>query len=260
MVLRTKTNQSLLLGLLAVTFSMAALPTAATAHHPEPGPCHGPVINTNGNSEMMVSPDSFRSQATIQLRTKTTKEATEEANQIMAAIKRHVNGLDIANLTLKTTRYNTHPIWEHHDKQRRIPVAYQHSQTLQFQVEGVNDKKTLTNYANKVLGTMAKVEGIQPGGLSWYVSDNSPYEAELLRQAVKKAKQRAQIIADAAGATLAGACDIQYHSSSHNPVPTMMRARGVAHMEADSAMAAPQVESGQQSMRARVQAKFLMTP
>ncbi len=259
MTLHTNTTQHLLLGLLAVTCSMAALPTTAMAHHGSDGPCTGPVVSTNGNSEMMVAPDSFRSQATLQLRTKTTKEATAEANHIMATIKRHINELDIPNLTLKTTRYNTHPVWEHHDKQRRVPIAYQHSQTLQFTLEGVEDKAKLTDYANKVFGAMAKVEGIQPGGLSWYISDNSPYEAELLRQAVKKAKQRAQIMADAAGSTLGGACDIQYHGSSHNPVPTMMHARG-AHMAADSVMAAPQVESGQQTMQARVQAKFLITP
>lgn len=240
----------------STALSIAIIATGASsafAHTPD-SPCHGPVISTNGSSEMTVAPDSFQVQATIQSRGKSTADVSEAGDKTMAELKKKIKALNIAGLTLKTTQYNTYPVWN----EKKSPDTYRNNQTLEIKLEKITDSQQLATHANKILATIGSVERVQPGGLSWYLSNGSPYERELLNDAVAQAKQRAQTLASAAGMALGDACELSYHGSNRS-FRAVTQAPMMAKMEmADAAEPAPSVETGEQTLTSQVQARFLL--
>lgn len=235
----------------------------ARAHSQSPvGPCIGPVLQTNGRSEMTVSPDSFRVNATIQTQAKTTVLAMQQANQTMASLKHQLTRLGIDDLLLKTTQYHTHPVYPPYNKSRslskRQPIGYQHRQTLQISLEGITESAKLTQAANRVLGAMGGINHVQPGQLQWSLSSGSPYEMELLKAAVEQAKKRANVMATAAGAQLGDVCEITYRPSHRYAQPVMAMARSMS-MDAE-AMPAPKVEAGEQQLSTQVSVRYQLKP
>jgi uncharacterized protein YggE len=210
---------------------------------------------------MTVAPDSFTAAGRIHVKAKTTVEATREANIVMAALKKKINGFGLDGLVLKTTQYHTHPVYPPYDRdnkslKKRQPIGYEHRQTLEVKLEGLAESTELTNVANKVLAAMSTVDSVEPGQLRWYLSSGSPYEMELLGAAVKQARKRAEVMVAAAGTTLGDVCELSYHPNRHYAQPVMAKmARGMA-MDAMMESAAPQVEAGEQKLSTQVNIRY----
>ena len=163
----------------------------------------GGRLVVTGEAEVKMAPDSAIFQIGVETRAQTLEEA-REANA--AAMKRVQDRLIAAGAdpkTLQTQGFNVQPEWRYDEESHsRVLVGYWVTHTLTV---------TVTDLAQ--LGALldaAMAEGAnRVYGPTFAVRDTEALEAEALKEAVRKARAKAQVLAEASGTFLKGIVEIR---------------------------------------------------
>ncbi len=223
-------------------FMMLALaaPKALAAENP-------PMISVDGRGAVEAAPD----QADITLGVVTRAEAAEEAQaENRAAVGRVLRALKELGLDerdIKTDDYAFRPDYRHTEDGQSVAVGYTASNMIRVRIQdlalvGPTVDAALANGANTV------------HALDFSVRDTDALRRAALGAAVRDAKEKAKILADALGKRIVG---VQHVSENTN----MFQARkaNVAMFAAESRAAdAMPVEPGTLSLEASVHIDFLI--
>lgn len=206
--------------------------------HP-PLPQDRDSITVSGQGEVSATPDIFSVHATAQQEGDDIDAMKSRVDEQVEAMLDLADDLDIPEAQTRATAFRVSPQWQYQPEQKLI--GHQVSRSVEFRVNG------LDTYAN-LLDGLAKlnIRDIQPAGSE--VSNADALSDTALKNAVADARQRAEVIATAAGRDVGEAIRIESHSIS-SPRPMMMMARAKDG-------AADSFRAGETDITAQVQITF----
>lgn len=194
-------------------------------------------------------------QAVVRLAVETVGEtaraaAASNAERMDDIIDALTDDLDIPRDQIQTVAYRMYPEYAR-EEGRREPeiIGYRVTNVLSVTVDG-------PERAGAVIDASLAAGANRVEGLSFQLRDVDSARAEALRNAMRKAREEARILAEAAGLNLGEPIVISTSTSGPVPPPMPMYARA----EAAAMDVATPVEPGQLEVRATVSVQYAIRP
>lgn len=167
------------------------------------------TIKVTGNGKISIKPDTTVIVLDFSQVLPTYEEAVRAASRDVVHVKDMLEKLSLDRETLKTTDFEVkmHYRYEYDKKNNRKSIfdGYQYKQGLKFTFPINNE------LLGKVLFQISKLAS-NPELNFWFTTSNKEkYRNELLALAVKDAKEKARVIAEAAEVELEHVLDINYN-------------------------------------------------
>ncbi len=162
------------------------------------------------------------------------------ANEIINSITQDLKNIGIEEKDIRTTTYNINPNYDYSGGTQKI-TGY--SINVNIQVKARDLEK-----GNQVIDIASKNGANQIGGVSFEIDDMEKYRAEARKQAIEKAKQKAQEIAKETGITLGKIINV--YENPIEPFPPIYRAAETAAGSPDEK--STELQSGQTEVNVSV--------
>jgi len=209
--------------------------------------CDNTTINTtrdsitvSGSGEINAQPDRFTVVATASENGDDIADMKDRVDDAVGNMLDLADDLDIEEKSVTASTMRVSPQWQYQPERKLI--GHQVSRDVSFKVDG------LETYAELLEGLAEQgVRNIRPTGAE--VSNRDELGNQALKKAVADARQRAEIIAEAADRDLGEAFQITAQGI-HHPQPVMMMARSKKSGAADS------YRAGETEISAQVQITF----
>lgn len=206
------------------------------------------TISMSAEGKVSSTPDLAMINVGVVSSGKTAKQVTDDmsakANKIIDFVK--LQGIDPKDIT--TSNYSVYPSYDYQNGNNTIN-GYQGSESISIKVHGV-DKST--TQLGKVLEGAVTSGSNQIQGISFGFEDADNLRQTARKQAIEKAKQKAQELADATGLRLGRIVSISENNyASPTPMPY-----GLGMGGSDVKSIAPQIETGSQEITATVNVTF----
>ncbi|MGC5400355.1 SIMPL domain-containing protein [Streptomyces sp. DT20] len=216
-----------------------------------------PRLAVRGEAHLEIDPEIARVGITVSARGKDRRAALEDLTRRNTTVLELARTYGEAVEKLETGAFSITPELTQRGRDEKIR-AY-HGRVHITAVLG--DFTALGEFTTRV----ADLDMTRIDGPWWALRPNSPAHGEARRQAVREAVQRAREYADAVGAQLAALVELA-DLGAENAAPAMPPApggygatRGFAGAPAEAAPALD-LEPQRQTVRAQVNARFIMTP
>ncbi|MFE9539144.1 SIMPL domain-containing protein [Streptomyces sp. NPDC006691] len=215
-----------------------------------------PRLAVHGEAHLEVDPEIAGITITIATRgtdrRATLDDLTRRNTHVIDLIKSYGDAIE----KLETGAFTLTPELTRHGRGERVRTYHG---TVHITTE-LTDFTTLGELTTR----LADLELTRVDGPWWSLRPDSPAHSEVRRRAVHQAVARAREYADALGATLAALVELS-DPGAENPTPYgLPAAGGMAFRAAAPGAAEPaptlDLEPQRQSVHARVNARFLMTP
>lgn len=215
-----------------------------------------PVLVLTGTAEVEAEPDRAQVIFAVETEGETAREAGEANADLMTAVSAAIRGAvgSVPGFRLETSGYSLTPQYGPYREGRNAEIiGYIARNSIRVRLDAVDQSGALIDAA---LGAGAN----RVAGLGFELRDPEPYRHEAVRQAIAKARAEAEIMAAALGVRLGPPIEVQGGADFYAPPQPYMAARGdVMMMEAAAAAPTP-VESGMQTVTARVTIRFRLEP
>lgn len=203
-----------------------------------------PLVHVNGEHTIMVTPDEAEVNFTVLTNHKNLQEAKKINDAIMSKVIAYLRSQKIAEKDIRTTRVSLNP-YNEYEKDKPVPM-FRASQSVSFQVTDLDKLAVLLS------GLVEQgVNNIQ--NVEFKSSRIAQLQNEARSKAVADARQKAGILAEAAGLTLGAAYTIHDNTSSNNPRPMAMYKMEASMADSESAIANGEIE-----VTSRVNISFLL--
>ena len=159
------------------------------------------TIVTTGTGRIAVEPDTAELRLGVGISRPTVGEARTAASDAMTAILAALAGAGVERRDVRTTILNVQPRYDYRDGKPPRLTGYDLANLV---VVTVRDLGTLGGVIDGALAAGAT----SLDGLAFRVDDPSDAERAARTAAVAEARDRAQVLAEAAGVTIAGVSDI----------------------------------------------------
>lgn len=244
--------------LAAFTLTAMALPAVAHAQDAPAVPAverGHTLLTVSGEGEAMRKPDLAVFTAGVSSTGKTAGEAlranSADMNRVIAALK----NAGIADRDIQTSTISLSPVYADMSRQPANPLEQQMPRILGYQVSNsVVVKQRKLDEFGKVIDTLVSAGANQVNGPSFQIDKPSAAMDEARAEAMKAARGRANLYANAAGLKVLRILSIS-ESGGYAPRPMVYAKMAVANM----AEAAP-VEAGELSLSASVTVQFELAP
>ncbi len=214
------------------------------------------TITVSGDGEATAVPDMAMFSVTIQERAKTVAEAQEMATEKSNDIVDYLKEQGIEDKDIQTADYSVYPEYEYETRVcapneycvpgRQNLVGYQVSQTLTVKVRD-------TEQAGDLLTGVGSRGASQVSGLSFTIDDEDALQNEARDEAIAKAKEKAEALADSLGVKIVRVVGFS-ENGSYPPTPYAY-GRGGAAMDmavAQEAKVAPALPTGENKIYSNV--------
>ncbi len=164
------------------------------------------------------------------------KDNTEKMNKITKAMK----DLGIDEKDLKTINYSIYPRYNYESGRQNI-IGYDVSQSLEVKIRDLD----------KISSVLSKAAGLganQVGSLAFTFDDPEKLKVEARSEAIKNAKEKAQVLTDELGVNLGRVID--FSESSNAAQPPKYYAEKALGMGGDGA--SPDIQTGENEITANV--------
>lgn len=195
-----------------------------------------------GRAELTVEPDMAIVHVGVETRGETVEEARQANAEAMQRVQSRLLSMGLDPSAVKSRGYSVYPEWRYNQEDgTQTLVGYRATHTLEVTVNELDMLGTLLDAAME--------EGAnQIAGPMFGVKDAAALEAEALREAVRRARAKADVLASASGVFLKGIAEIRESVS----LPWVAGAR-VAFAVADSLEKSPTpIAPGEVSVSATV--------
>lgn len=173
-------------------------------------------------------------------------ENTKQANKIIDFVKKQ--GIDSKDIA--TSNFSVYPNYDYTSGRNEI-TGYQANQNLTIKIRGV-DKSTDT--LNKILGGAVDSGSNQIQGVSFGFDDPDNLRQEARKQAIEKAKQKAEELAQITGIRLGKIVSVSDNSNSFPyPMPYALEGKAAG---GGAVSVTPDVEPGSQDITADITLVF----
>lgn len=227
----------LALGLAALIATALALPAAAAEAAMTP-PAR--QITVMGTGERSAVPDVATVTTGVVSQAKTAGEALSTNSQAMAAVLKALKDAGIAERDIQTSNFSIQPQYPSYDSTRITPpeiAGYQVSNQVSVRLRDVAK-------LGPVLDALVAAGSNNVSGVSFAIDKPEPLLNEARAEAVKNARAKAELYAEAAGVKLGRVIEIS-EASFGGPQPVFAR------MEAASAPSVP-IAAGESTVTASV--------
>ncbi len=209
----------------------------------------GPTITISGSAEKYVSPDLALISFSVVTEKETVEEAmtknTEKMNKVIEAIK----GKAVAKEDIKTINFSIRPRydWLKNDARypggKRILVGYEVNQGVQVKIRNME-------MIGDIIDSATQAGANEASGLSFTVENDEEIKEQVRAEAIKKAKEKAKILAGQVGVKLGKIINFSESSGSAPPIfrYDMMMAEEMSKVGG----ATPQIEEGQNKVEVSV--------
>jgi len=201
-----------------------------TTAHPE-----ARTVTVQGEGKVSVVPDLATLNVSVLSEAKTVKQViadnTIKMNQVIAKMKE----LGIADKDMVTSAYNLSPQYYYPQNARPQINGYQLDQTLTLKIRNLD-------LVDNVIDGATALGANNVYGLAFGLDDDSKAKAEARDKAFTAAKDKAEVMAKAAGVKLGRVYSFSEGSNYIPPTPYYAKAM----MAESSAGAAPDIQSGSQ--------------
>lgn len=196
------------------------------------------TIKVTGKGNLSVRPDTTRITLTLEGKYQEYKEALERSSKDTKLLGELLTGFGFERTDLKTLSFNVDTEYESYReddvyKQRFAGYRYTHMMKIEFPSDNERLGKVLYALANSPVDPQFQI--------SYTVKDPETVKNELLGKAVTDAKEKAAVLAQAAGLSLGEIQNIDYSWGKIDfevrPVDRMVRANGMLGARMEKAMA-----------------------
>ena len=166
------------------------------------------MIKVTGKGSISVRPDTTRVMITLNEVFPSYEKTVEESTKRKTALTKDLEGLGFAKGDLKTMDFNVDPEYEsYQDKkgiwQRKlVGFRYYHTMKLEFPIDN--------EMLGKLFSVLAHCPGTPEFRVMYLLADPEQVKNQLLGKAVADAKEKAAILAEAAGVQLGEIVTIDY--------------------------------------------------
>lgn len=207
------------------------------------------TISMSAEGKVSAVPDLATVNLGVVTSAATAKQAQSDnatkANKVIDYVKSQ--GIDKKDIA--TTQLNVYPEYDYSNGQNTVK-GYQASQTISVKVRGV-DKST--DALGKIIDGATNAGANQIQGVNLDFADADNFKQSARKQAIDKAKQKAQELADQAGLKLGRIVSISEGSSSYPmPMPYAMDSK----LGMGGGGSAPNIETGSQDITASITVTF----
>lgn len=177
--------------LVVASLSLAACGAVATA----PSAADIRTVAVNGSGTVTLSPDMATVNIGVVAQAAEAQDATDESSATIAKITTALSEFGIAESDIKTSNFSIYPMQNYNDDGEIASVTYRVENTVTVTVR---DLENLGDILDAVIGAGANtIYGVQ-----FDLADRESAYAQAVEIAMQNAKERAQLMADAAGAQL----------------------------------------------------------
>lgn len=205
------------------------------------------TINVTGEAKASATPDVAMLSFSVRAQAKEAGTAFTQSSTSMNAVIAALDEMEIEARDRQTGQLRLNPIYARDRNSvtnRSEVIAYEAVNTLTVRLRDIE----------KAGAVIDKAVGAGANGLDSFrfsVSETDELMAEARIAAVEDAREKAEAMAEAAGARLGDVLSISAGNSG-SPRPVMMRAMAME----DSMSAAPSLQAGEQDFRVTVNATF----
>lgn len=230
----------------AVVLSLLAVAKTAVAQDATFEPLAEATITVTGHGSLNAEPDIAVVRAGAVTEARTAREALDANTKIMTDTFAALRAMGVEDRDMLTSRLTVEPRYTYFDSsngERRPPRVDGYTVSNQLTVR-VRDLTTI----GEVLDALITAGVNQMGGLSFAIDEPDALFAQARQAAVVDAREQAELLTEAAGATLGRIVSIsQNNASQRSPQPQMARMA----MAMEAADAVP-VATGEQELSATV--------
>lgn len=177
--------------LVVASLSLAACGAVAST----PSAAEPRTVSVNGSGSVTLSPDMATINIGVVAQAAEAQDATNQSNATIAKITAVLTDLGVAENDIKTSNFSIYPMQDYTADGEVSSVTYRVENTVTVTVRQLD---TLGDILDAVIGAGANtIYGIQ-----FDLADRESAYAQAIDAAMQNAKERAQLIADAAGAQL----------------------------------------------------------
>lgn len=203
------------------------------------------TINVSAEGKANIVPDVAYTSLSVVSKGADPAEVMEKNNEVMNKVNEAVKGFGIEAKDIKTSNYNLNPDyqWNEVARQNKI-IGYTMTQTLTLKIRDLSK-------VSQVLAAIGPLGVNQVGDVSFGVDDPDKYLAEAREEAIAKAKEKAKLITEKAGARLGNVVNVsEYQNGGGYPMPyyEKMGMGGDAMVRSSIAPIAPSIEPGSQEI------------
>jgi len=192
------------------------------------------TITVSAAGEVFAKPDIAQISVSAVREAKTVLEAqkshTESINKIVAYLK----DSGIEEKDIRTSAYNIYPRYDYLRDKGQVFRGYEVSQTLDVKIRDLEK-------VGKILGGVAEMGVNQVGGINFVIDDEDAVKEEARKQAIDKAKEKADQIAKDLGVSF-GRLVSFYESSGDFPIYRSYMTEGMGGAEP---VPVPEIPSGE---------------
>ncbi len=201
------------------------------------------VITVNGEAKRQVVPDEAHVYVNVNAKNAKLAVAKAEHDKKLKALLALAKGFDIEDKHLKTQHSSVQPEYDYVDGKQK------------FRGYSVNSGVDVTIKKTDIIGDM--MEKLAAGGfdetsMNYTVSDMDKIRDEIITDAIKNARAKAERMAEAAGASIARVYSIN-EGGVNFPQPPMPMMAMRAEMAMDKSVAPP---AGEQEVNANVTVSY----
>lgn len=195
-------------------------------------------ITVSGIGKKYVKPDLALINFSVVTDKATVSEAMEENTQKMNEVIKSLENLKVTSKDIQTTNFDLHPRYEWRDKDkifpsgRRVLVGYEVNQTLQVKVRDLSK-------VGAVIDQASQAGANQIGSFQLTFDHPEELEAQVRLQAIRRARQNAQSLANQLGVHLGKVINVSFGGT----IPQPLRMSGVLYKA--EAGESPQIQTGQ---------------
>ena len=209
---------------------------------PEPG-----SIVVSGTGRVVVQPDVADLRLGVAISRLTVDEARREAATTMAAILDGVQAAGVAKADVRTSLLNVQPRYDYRDGQPPKLSGYELANVVDVTIR---DLSRLTD----VIDGSLKAGATSMDGLTFRLADPAPAERDARRLAMTEARNRADVIAEAAGLSIVAVSSVVEDGAPGPPRPFEKAARMMAAADASTP-----VEAGSLEVSVRLTVTYRLT-
>ena len=246
--------------LFALAAAALAVPAVASAHDVSSGPvvaAGNAVLTVSAEGRSTRKPDLAVFTAGVTSSGKTAGEALSanaaDMTRVIAALKR----AGIADKDIQTSNLSLNPVYADMSRQPASPLEQQVPQIIGYQVSNqvTVRQRNLADFG-RTIDTLVSSGANQVNGPSFSMDEPDGALDEARVEAMKKARERAKLYANAAGLKVVRILSIS-ESGGYAPQPPVLYARAAM---ADMGGASTPVAAGEVAMQASVTVLFELAP
>ncbi len=206
-----------------------------------------PLLTVTGRAEVHLTPDEATLRLGVTRQSKTAREAQKEANRAARKILKATTRLGIDQERIQTSGVQLRPIYAPRkpvsEKEPRI-VAYRANYQISFRLAKIS-------LIGRVMDTALEKGANRLEGVRFRLHDDRAAREEALREAVKKASRKAEVMARALGVKLVELVGVEEIGGVAVPRPYAEASRMMATSDA-----ATPISPGQITVTAKVRLRY----